>query len=90
MNTLSRNCQGLWNPRTVNALKKIVQAEDPSLVFLMETKLPLKAMKRMSNIKNSLGLTQGLVVPSEGKSGGLALLWKPEVSGYSDFLSLAY
>ena len=41
--------------------------------------LPLKAMKRMSNIKNSLGLTQGLVVPSEGKSGGLALLWKLEV-----------
>ena len=79
MNTLSWNYQGLRNPHTVNALKKIVQAEDPSLVFLMETKLPLKAMKRMSNIKNSLGLTQGLVVPSEGKSGGLALLWKPEV-----------
>ena len=79
MNTLSWNCRGLRNARTVNALKKIVQAEDPSLVFLMETKLPLKAMKRMSNIKNSLGLTQGLVVPSEGKSGGLALLWKPEV-----------
>ena len=33
----------------------------------------------MSNIKNSLGFTQGLVVPIEGKSGGLALLWKPEV-----------
>ena len=33
----------------------------------------------MSNIKNSLGLTQGLVVPSEGKSDGLALLWKLEV-----------
>ena len=68
-----------WNPRTVNALKKIVQVETPSLVFLMETKLPQKAKNRMSNIKNSLGFTQGLVVPSEGKSGGLALLWKPDV-----------
>jgi len=36
---------GFRNPHTVNALKKIVQAEDPSLVFLMKTKLPLKAMK---------------------------------------------
>ena len=33
----------------------------------------------MSNIKNSLGLTQGLVVLSDGKSGGLALFWKPDV-----------
>ena len=45
----------------------------------MEAKLPLKAMKRMFNIKNSLGLTQGMIVPSEGKSGGFALLWKPNV-----------
>ena len=45
----------------------------------MEAKLPLKAMKRMFNIKNSLGLTQGMIVPSEGKSGGLSLLWKPNV-----------
>ena len=77
MNTLSWNCRGLGNPRTVNALKKLVQAEAPSLVFLMETKLPLKSMKRMSNIKHSLGLTQGLVVPSKGRIGGIALLWKP-------------
>ena len=79
MNTLSWNYWRLGNPRTVNALKKIVQVETPSLVFLMETKLPQKAKNRMSNIKNSLGFTQGLVVPSEGKSGGLALLWKPDV-----------
>ena len=79
MNTLSWNCRGLGNPRTVNGLKKIVQIEAPSLVFLMETKLPRRAKNRMSNIKNSLGFTQGLVVPIEGKSGGLALLWKPEV-----------
>ena len=80
MNSLSWNCRGLGNPRTVNALKKLVQAEAPSLVFLVETKLPLKSMKRMSNIKHSLGLTQGLVVPSEGKSGGIALFWKPETN----------
>ena len=79
MNTLSWNCRELENPCTFNALKKIVQIEAPRLVFLMETKLPQKAMKWMSNIKHSLGLTQGMVVPSDGKSGGLALLWKPDV-----------
>ena len=37
--------------------------------------------------KQQLGYTQGLVVSSMGKSGGLALLWKPEtkvvVQGFS-------
>ena len=33
----------------------------------------------MSNIKYLLGLTQGRAVPSEGRSGGRALLWKPEI-----------
>ena len=80
MNTLSWNFWGLGNPCIVNALKKLLQAEALSLVFLMETKLPLKSMKRMSNIKHSLGLTQVLVVPSEGRSGGIALLWKPETN----------
>jgi len=64
---------GAWELHTVNALRKIVQFEALGLVFLMETKLPLRAKNRMSNIKNSLGLTQGLVVLSDGKSGGLAL-----------------
>ena len=79
MNTLSWNCRGFGNSRIIKALNMLVLAGAPSLVFLMETKLPQKAMKRMSNIKNSLGLTQGLAVPSVGKSGGLALLWKPEI-----------
>ncbi|XP_075650209.1 uncharacterized protein LOC142620783 [Castanea sativa] len=41
----------------------------------------------MKEIQNSIGFTQGLIVPSEGRSGGLALLWKPEtyvnIKGYS-------
>ena len=53
-----------------------MQVEAPRLVFLMET--PQKDMKWMSDIKHSLGLTQAMV-PSDGKSGGLAFLWKPDV-----------
>ena len=38
MSILSWNCWGLENHWTINALKKLVKAEVPKLVFLMETK----------------------------------------------------
>ena len=76
MNTLVWNCQELGNPRTVNALVKVVRKEDPSLVFLIETKIP---KMDLLEIKRKLDHFQGLAVPSVGKSGGLALLWKKDV-----------
>ena len=87
MSTLSWNCRGLGNHRTVQALRSTVEKEVPILVFLMETKIPRKQQHKMKEIQNSIGFTQGLIVPSEGRSGGLALLWKPEtfvnIRGYS-------
>ena len=77
----------LGNLRIVQALQSIVEKEAPSLVFLMETKITRKRQHKMKEIQNSIGFTQGLIVPSEGRSGGLALLWKPEtyvsIKGYS-------
>lgn len=65
----------------------MVEKEVPSLVFLMKTKIPKKKQHKMKEIQNSIGTTQGLIVPSEGRSGGSTLLWKPEttvnVKGYS-------
>ena len=66
----------LRNPRTVNALVKVVKKEDPSLVFLIETKIP---KTDLPEIKRKLDHFQGLTVPNVGKSGGLALLWKKDV-----------
>ena len=43
------------------------------LVFLVETKA---STERMKGFQNKLGFTQGIVVPSDGRSGGLALLWR--------------
>jgi len=87
MSTLSWNCRGLGNLRTVQALRSIVAKEAPNLVFLMKTKIPRKRQHKMKEIQQSIGFTQGLIVPSEGRSGGLALLWKPEtyvnIKGYS-------
>ena len=42
----------------------------------METKA---GAKRMTKVKERIGFPNGLVVPSEGKSGGIALLWIREV-----------
>ena len=76
MSTMAWNCRGLGNRRTVRALEKVVSSEDPSFIFLMETKLVLS---EMVGIKEGLKRSQGLVVPCKGRSGGLALLWKKEL-----------
>ena len=76
MSTLAWNCRGLGNRRTVRALEKVVSSEDPNFIFLMETKL---VVTEMDGIKEGLNQSQGLVVPSKGRSEGLALLWKKEL-----------
>ena len=53
-------------------LHSLVQQYNPNIVFLMETKV---GIKRMVKVKERIGLPNGLVIPSEGKSGGMALLW---------------
>ena len=71
---ISWNCQGLGKPRTVNTFKKAWRREALICVFLMETKL---SMDQLDAKKQNWGYNQGLVVSSDGLSGGLALLWKP-------------
>ena len=71
MIALSWNCRGLGNPGTVQALNKMVHQEAPNLVFLMETKVNAKQMMK---IRVSLGFQHGFLIPSEGRSGGIALL----------------
>ena len=73
MSAIAWNCRGLGNPRTVGALQKTVMEEDPSLVFLMETKFNVE---EMVEIKRKLERSQGMIVPSVRRSGDLALLWK--------------
>ena len=52
-------------------LRNIVQQWDLDFVFLSETKLRKWSMERK---KMSIGFANGLVIPSHGRSGGLALL----------------
>ena len=76
MSLLSWNCRGLRNLRSVKTLEKVVNKEEPIIVFLMETK---SNRDWMNKVKDKCNMKQGLIVPSEGKSGGLALLWKEEI-----------
>ena len=77
MSALAWNCRGLRNPRTVGTLQKVVLEEDPTLVFLMETKFNAE---EMMDIKHKLERNQGMIVPSVRRSGGLALLWKDSMT----------
>ncbi|KAK9670069.1 hypothetical protein RND81_13G174700 [Saponaria officinalis] len=65
---LSWNCRGLGSPRAVNALKGIINVENPHFVFLSETKL-----KNKERLEHCMG---------EGKRmrGGLIFLWSEHVN----------
>ena len=86
MSALAWNCQGLVNLCIVTQLQKVVLEEDPSLVFLIETKFEVDEMAR---IKRKLERQQGLDVPCINWGGGLALLWKSslkvDVQNYSPY-----
>ena len=58
---------------SVRTLINEVRAKDPLLVFLAETKV---GTSRIKGIQTKLEYTQGIVVQSDGWSGGLALLWR--------------
>ena len=70
---LSWNCRGLGSSLAVRTLTDKVKARDPLLVFLAETKA---GESRLKGVRNKIGYTQGITVPSDGRSGGLALMWR--------------
>ena len=54
----------------------MVSKKDPKYVFLIETKA---YMDWMIMVRDRCKFKNGLIFPSKGKSGGLALFWKEEV-----------
>ena len=73
MTILAWNCRGMGSTPAVHALTDEVKGCDPMLVFLAETKAN---RNRIKGLQRKLGLTQGITVPADGRSGGLAMLWK--------------
>ena len=73
MKLLAWNCQGLGNRRAVQELVDIVQAQDPMIVFLSET---WSSKEYMLWVRDRIQCVGCFMVPTDGRRGGLALLWK--------------
>ncbi|XP_031120872.1 uncharacterized protein LOC116024110 [Ipomoea triloba] len=73
MSTLSWNCRGLGNPRTVHEVLDLVSRKKPEFVFLMETKVGRSHAERL---RIKLGFEGLFYVNSVCLSGGLALFWR--------------
>ena len=53
-----------------------MQQWNPKIAFLMETKVGIRKMERF---RTRIGLPNGIIIPSNGRSGGIALLWKKDL-----------
>ena len=73
MGFLCWNCRGLANRWTVQELGDIIRAQDPSVVFLVETWLD---EARLGIIRDSLQFGHHHGVSKITRGGGLALFWK--------------
>ena len=60
LHSIAGNYQGLENLRLVKVLRELVQQWDPNIVFLSETKLNKKGMKK---VKEKAGFIDGLIIP---------------------------
>ena len=61
MSLLSWNCRGLGNRWTIRALVKVINKQDPNIVFLMETKSGLDWMLKVCDLCK---YKNGFIVPS--------------------------
>ena len=84
MKILAWNCRRLGNQLVVQDLVDIVQAQDPSIVFLSET---WSNREQMVCIKERLDFGDLCIVSNEGRGGGLALLWKANIKVWVDSFS---
>uniref|UniRef100_A0A7N2LHI8 DUF4283 domain-containing protein n=1 Tax=Quercus lobata TaxID=97700 RepID=A0A7N2LHI8_QUELO len=74
---LSWNCRGFGNPQTEDELVALVSSKDLKLVFLMETKVEKPTMERMGG---KMSFNNIFMVPRLNRMGGLALLWRDDLS----------
>jgi hypothetical protein len=77
MRALSLNCHGLGNQVTVSELHGLVKMEVPKLVFLMETRLPVR---KLEFLRVKLGMCGCFGVDRRRFGGGLALFWDTSVT----------
>ncbi|PNX56263.1 endonuclease/exonuclease/phosphatase family protein, partial [Trifolium pratense] len=74
---LSWNCRGLSHPSAIPNLRGLVRIHKPDILFLSET---LSYARNMENIRVVMGYDSCLSIDVEGRSGGLAVMWKESSS----------
>ena len=76
MSLLEWNCRGLRNPRTVKELRDYIRAQDPSVVFLVETWID---DARLDQVLCNFDFRHKWSVASGTRGRDLVLLWKEEI-----------
>ena len=84
MKLLSWNYRGLGNCRVVQELVDIVQAQDPMIVFLSEK---WSSKEYMLWVRDRIQCVGCFTIPTDGRGGGLALLWKKNIDVWVDSFS---
>ncbi|KAG2627072.1 hypothetical protein PVAP13_3KG226670 [Panicum virgatum] len=77
MKLLAWNCRGLSSPRAVRSLLEVQNRINPDVFFLSETHLD---KVKADNVRRRAGFDHLIIHESDGRSGGLLLLWKEEVN----------
>ena len=77
MKVLVWNCQGVGSPLTIPQLREVNNLSSPNMIFLCETK---NKKKYLEKVKNMLRFDECAVAEAMNKAGGMALLWKEEVT----------
>ena len=73
MSLLVWNCHGFGNLHTGKELEELIQAKDPTVVFLAET---WTDKARLDQIQHYINLEHKRVVERSNQGGGLVLFWK--------------
>ena len=73
MNLLVWNCRGLGNPQIVRGLVEILQAKDPSVMFIVNT---WADEARLDQTLRTINFDKKWVVSRTIRGGGLVLFWK--------------
>lgn len=73
MSSISWNCQGIGLPWKMQFLSDVIRQIKPKFVFLCET---LCRKEKMEWVRVKLGYDGIITVDPQGRSGGLAMLWR--------------
>ena len=83
MKLISWNMRGLNGSSKHRMLKNMIQTEKPAVVFLQETKSTSTALEQLFN--KAWSGSQSVSTDALGASGGLAIVWNPQILLLQDF-----